>query len=422
MRNAVYPPPSRDRTNTLQEALDSQRKLIQSSMVSDLEEAQVLRPELEASLADDLVQRFTHECLVFDPPFLENQIRTGSYVENNPMYLGPSKQPVSRKADVFTVRVQLVSAEAQWLTLWPPGNHPPLSEHVVYDSGLRAVVIRVLDDRRNDATGAGANRTFIERDLCNFARLVDATNVALNTWNDQLPALCRQAVAQERARREKSRARHSALGLPIKSTAVAPIPWPLPHRRSRPVKFSVQELKSLGGRPALPWDDYLEVLNEFQRAAEFFRDHPAVSFPDEHARRDLVLAILNSAFSGGATGETFTKLGKSDIRVVTGLAAVTGAGDSVFKAECKMWDDSGSAVEAVQQLCERYLTWPETRTAIVLFAKAPADLHIIGPRAQERITSEFDVFDEKILAGWPTICIRNPPGGGGPIRVAIVSM
>jgi hypothetical protein len=422
MGNTVYPPPSRDGNNTLKKALDDERKLIQDQIVGELEEEQVLRPELEASLADELVQKFTHECLQFEPPYVVDQIGRDSYLETNPMYLGLSGEPVSRSVDVFTVRVPLVSAEAQWLTLWPPGSHPPLSEQVTYDSGLRAVTVKVLDDRRNDATGGGSNKTFLQQELSKFHRLVDTTNSALRAWNNELPTLCRDAVAKERARREKRRERQSALGLPVKSTATAPIPWPLPRRRAKSVKFSPQELQSLGGRPSLPFEDYAAVLNELQRAAGFFREHPSVSFGDDNARRDLVLAMLNAAFPGGATGETFTKLGKSDIRVVTGLASITGAGDSVFKAECKMWDGPKSAVEALKQLCERYLTWPETRTAILLFGKARDELPDIGRLAHERLSSEFEVSDEEHVAGWPTILIRNPPEVAGPIRVAIVSM
>ena len=79
--------------------------------------------------------------------------------------------------------------------------------------------------------------------------------------------------------------------------------------------------------------------------------------------RDLIVPSLNSVFIGAnSSAETFNRTGKTDI--------ITKApdGSNIFIAECKIWRGEKMLLEAIDQLLG-YVTWRDTRTALILFVK-----------------------------------------------------
>ena len=77
--------------------------------------------------------------------------------------------------------------------------------------------------------------------------------------------------------------------------------------------------------------------------------------------RDIILANLNGHYQGGATGETFRRTGKTDIRIEDQDRAA-------FVGECKVWRGPGELVAAVDQLLS-YLTWRDCKASIIIFNK-----------------------------------------------------
>jgi hypothetical protein len=85
---------------------------------------------------------------------------------------------------------------------------------------------------------------------------------------------------------------------------------------------------------------------------------------DEEALRNVILSHLNVSFEGAATGETFRRSGKTDIRIESGKRAA-------FVGECKVWKGAKELGDAVNQLLG-YLTWRDCKAAIVVFNKKNA--------------------------------------------------
>jgi hypothetical protein len=73
------------------------------------------------------------------------------------------------------------------------------------------------------------------------------------------------------------------------------------------------------------------------------------------------LVSLNAIYEGNATAETFSYQGKTDIQIRNG-------GKPIFTAECKFWSGQKALTETVDQLLG-YVTWRDTKTAILLFNK-----------------------------------------------------
>ncbi|MXP74588.1 hypothetical protein GN277_04100 [Lachnospiraceae bacterium WCA-9-b2] len=85
----------------------------------------------------------------------------------------------------------------------------------------------------------------------------------------------------------------------------------------------------------------------------------------EEELRDIILSNLNTHYQGTASGETFNKIGKTDIYIPFDNKAA-------YVAECKIWHGSKKFVEAIDQLCS-YTTWRETKTSLIIFNKENKD-------------------------------------------------
>jgi hypothetical protein len=82
---------------------------------------------------------------------------------------------------------------------------------------------------------------------------------------------------------------------------------------------------------------------------------------DEEELRDLLVGMMNANYPGAATGETFSKLGKTDIslRVDSG---------HVLVCECKFWSGPKACGEALEQLFG-YLAWHQNYGVLIHFCK-----------------------------------------------------
>lgn len=79
---------------------------------------------------------------------------------------------------------------------------------------------------------------------------------------------------------------------------------------------------------------------------------------DEESLRDMFLVSLNAHF-GKATGEAFNYQGKTDI-------LIRHENENLFVAEFKIWGGDKHFLATIDQLL-RYLTWRDTKAAIVVF-------------------------------------------------------
>lgn len=80
--------------------------------------------------------------------------------------------------------------------------------------------------------------------------------------------------------------------------------------------------------------------------------------------RNLFLQYLNSiSNSTTTTGETFNNKGKTDILIQNT------DGENLFIAECKLWKGESELEGAINQLLERYVTWRDSKLAIIIFNK-----------------------------------------------------
>lgn len=108
-----------------------------------------------------------------------------------------------------------------------------------------------------------------------------------------------------------------------------------------------------------------------------------------------------------ATGETFNKGGKTDI-----LLKYAKDGSNLFVAECKFWHGSSEFQKAISQLFDRYLTWRDSKAALILFVtnkdftniietiknevkRHPYYLKLVGNRGETSLSYHFHLPQDR---------------------------
>lgn len=111
---------------------------------------------------------------------------------------------------------------------------------------------------------------------------------------------------------------------------------------------------------------------------------------DEEGFRDFFLPHLNSiSKSHSATGETFNKKGKTDILIQDG------EGNNAFIAECKIWHGEKELHKAIDQLIDRYVTWRDEHTALIIFNKQNDNFTQLVSSARQAIENH-ELYAKKI--------------------------
>lgn len=110
------------------------------------------------------------------------------------------------------------------------------------------------------------------------------------------------------------------------------------------------------------YSEIIKRINSFGKNLEKYKN--LYDKFDEEGFRDFFLPHLNSiSVKHTATGETFNKIGKTDILIQDEN------GNNIFIAECKLWKGEAAFLQAIDQLLSRYVTWRDEKVAIIIFNK-----------------------------------------------------
>ena len=141
--------------------------------------------------------------------------------------------------------------------------------------------------------------------------------------------------------------------------------------------------------PVLSEEDYNFILKLIYDGGKVFERLPAIySNKDEESLRDHLIFILTPHFEGSVTGETFNKSGKTDI-------LLRYKNTNVFVAECKFWRGIKSYYAAIDQLLS-YLTWRDSKTALILFVDNKEIIPVIEQIKNETTNHENFVKKDEI--------------------------
>jgi hypothetical protein len=261
--------------------------------------------------------------------------------------------------------------------------------------------LEIVLERPSDSLGDGGEiKREFEGRLSSFRNYLGNMKGNVDAHNRELRAHIQQCVTNRRARLGKHAEVAKILSIPLKKRSDAPDPAVLPIKRKliRPLPSTSTTLPE----PGIRNEDYEHILNVIRHEGRSFEATPGTfARHDEEELRDIILAHLNGHYEGDASGETFRRAGKTDIRIESDNRAA-------FVGECKVWRGQKHLIEATDQLLG-YLTWRDCKAALIVFNRDVAGF------------SGLQVTLEKSLETYPNFISRVRIDQPGEWRVRIRS-
>ena len=204
---------------------------------------------------------------------------------------------------------------------------------------------------------------FYNHELGSIKKYLNWVKEQVEPFNLELERFSKEIVKNRKDKIVADLGLVNSLGLPIKRSAGIPKTYSIQVPRKityieRPTASTEQYIQE----PVLPESDYEYILGVIKSMALVMERNP-ISFSNlsETQIRDHFLMILNSHYEGQATGETFNKIGKTDI-------LIRHDNKNIFIAECKFWRGEKELIGAIDQLIG-YISWRDTKTALLIFNK-----------------------------------------------------
>ena len=184
----------------------------------------------------------------------------------------------------------------------------------------------------------------------------------LERFNAELSKQIQAAIDARRERLKRHDGLSEILDIPLERRDGAPNIVPIRVEKKITQPLPPPPESGFNPEPGITDELYENILNILRHEGRSFETTPATFAKfDEEELRDIILAHLNGHYKGGATGETFRKLGKTDINIEDEDRAA-------FVGECKVWRGQKEIVEGVHQLF-RYLTWRDCKASLIIFNK-----------------------------------------------------
>lgn len=274
--------------------------------------------------------------------------------------------PYSGPIEALRLRANTFSTSPPWATI---GN-----------GGLtvsRDIPADTLERDRTQVTQALRNEIQTIQKYLGYARRDIAAS------NEQMRAEVYRAAETRRKKVLADRDTEAILGVPLRRDGDVARSYrvqPVERKRISPTRRSSRR-EPFAPEPAITEDDFADIIGDIVSITRTF-ERLAVTYAnmDEERLRDQILTMLGNVY-GPATGESFSKRGKSDIYLPWD------GGNPVFLAECKWWTGPKAFTERdLPQLLDRYVVWRDTHAAMILFIGNKDTSKVIA-KAEEIIQS-----------------------------------
>lgn len=200
-----------------------------------------------------------------------------------------------------------------------------------------------------------------ENEFRSYRQMIANVNTEVESYNSGLFDAALRLLATRKERADLFAAISSALQIPLTTSRNAPNTKPIKLQRvvRKPVVKST--VVPVLPEPYISDADYENIINIVSMCGTTMEKTARTYYLNtEEELRDHLLAALNTHYEA-ATGETFRKIGKTDIHIEFDNKAA-------FIGECKIWHGEKLFQGAVQQLLN-YSTWRDLKVSVIVFNK-----------------------------------------------------
>lgn len=257
----------------------------------------------------------------------------------------------------------------------------------------------------------------LDRTLKDVQKYLGSQRTQIEQFNKQLRENLKSAIQQRREKVLADRELDAALEIPVeRRDDPSPTFTVDPPRRRRPAPEvrSPDSDTPFAPEPTISDEGFASIVGEIASVTGAVERFPQTfaGMPEE-SLRDVLLVVLNNRF-GPATGETFSRRGKTDIFIPY-------AGDhrAVFIAECKWWRGPATFREAIDQLLG-YLTWRDTKAALVVFTDRK-DPTAVARKARGELQNHAQFKRTRgTVADQRTVTLHHPDDPNREIHIALI--
>ena len=275
----------------------------------------------------------------------------------------------------------------------------------------------VLSHEGRAPLDAGKVKSELDRTLKDVQKYLGSQRTEIEQFNEQLRKDLNSALQQRREKVLADRELDAALEIPVERRDDPLATFTVdPPRRPRPAPevHSPDSESPFAPEPTISDDGFANIVGEIASVTGAVERFPQTfaGMPEE-SLRDVLLVVLNNRF-GPATGETFSRRGKTDIFIPYG-----GDQRAVFIAECKWWRGPAGFREAIDQLLG-YLTWRDTKAALVVFTERKEPT-AVARKAREHLQehAQFKRTRETVADQW-TATLHHPDDPNREIHIALI--
>lgn len=170
-----------------------------------------------------------------------------------------------------------------------------------------------------------------------------------------------------------------------------------PIKKKEKISIQLPEIKNdFNLDPVISEDLYLQILSVIYEFGKRMEEYPNIyRNKNEETIRDYILLILSLNFKVSVMAEAFNRNGKTDILLKYN-------NENIFIAECKIWHGKKQLFSAINQL-QSYLTWRDTKSALIIFVKDKNISSIIEKINSEIIEHPQFIKKYKLLNDYDTI-------------------
>jgi len=339
-------------------------------MVEAIPKEQFLSTHVDA-MVENIVSQMTVESL----KIYEEQITRDEPQETK---LGVTDVFLKVRVEVPGVRINIYLPFDGNPELW---HHRPNTMGCNFPTGtVFENKLRMIFEQRNQ------DAKCIEKDIKDNLKLIKEyiswQKDAINNFNINLYKNVCSKIEERRKNLENHGELAKILNIPLRRNPSAPDFKPI-HLQKKVIKPLPPTLNNGDKKEwGISDQEYESILNIIRHVGRSFETTPQTySVHCEEDLRDIVLSHLNAVYMGDATGETFRKAGKTDIRIEA-------EDRSAFVAECKVWNGQKTISDSIDQLLD-YLTWRDCKAAVIIFNKDIAGFTEIVQKVKPALESHL---------------------------------
>lgn len=200
-----------------------------------------------------------------------------------------------------------------------------------------------------------------DNEFKNYKTMIGYVNAEVTSFNNGLFTSAMRLLEERKKKADSFSAISNALQIPLTTSKNAPNTKPIQLKRIVRQPSVKPAVKPATPEPYISDSDYKNINNIISMCGTTMEKTARTYFANtEEELRDHLLAALNTHYEE-VTGETFRKIGKTDIHIEFENKAA-------FIGECKIWHGERLFQGAIQQVIN-YSTWRDLKVSVIIFNK-----------------------------------------------------